>query len=120
MVTTLCYGWPWRWPRKKKKEEGGFDFNILIQGFWTFLIIYSFGSVIIGISQGRIQDRTGGDFTAYDFFDNIFAFKEWSWETTLGFDPIEALESFTKKGALDARVGGCLLVCYGRARAHRA
>uniref|UniRef100_A0A7S2Q9P9 Uncharacterized protein n=1 Tax=Zooxanthella nutricula TaxID=1333877 RepID=A0A7S2Q9P9_9DINO len=86
---------------EKKKEEGGFsfDFNIVIQAFWTFLIVYSFGSVIIGISQGRIQDRTGGDFTAYDFFDNIFAFKEWSWETSLGFNPVEAVQGLMNRGS---------------------
>lgn len=76
----------------EKKEESGFDFNILVTAFWSVLIVYSFGSSFIGITQGRIQDRTGGDFTAYDFFDNIFAFKEWSWETSLGFNPIEAFE----------------------------
>ena len=49
---------------------------------------------VIGVTQGRIQvggdsrlgtvlglspaaeDRTGGDFTLYDFFDNIFSFSE--------------------------------------------
>merc|ERR1719221_891385 len=80
------------------KEEEGFDFNILVTAFWSFLIIYSFGSSIIGITQGRIQDRTGGDFTLYDFFDNIFAFKEWSWETSLGFNPIEAFENLKNGG----------------------
>merc|ERR1719229_232694 len=77
----------------KTKKEEGFDFNIVIQGFWTFLIVYSFGSIVIGVTQGHIQDRTGGDFTLYDFFDNIFAFKEWSWETSLGFNPVEAVQS---------------------------
>merc|ERR1719277_1864254 len=73
----------------EKKQEEGFDFNIIVTAFWSFLIIYSFGSSIIGIATGRIQDRTGGDFTAYDFFDNIFSFKEWSLEYTLGFDPFK-------------------------------
>merc|ERR1719203_1693310 len=79
------------------KQEEGFDWNILVTAFWTFLIVYSFGSSIIGITQGRIQDRTGGDFTAYDFFDNIFAFKEWSWEYSLGFDPFKLYAELTGK-----------------------
>merc|ERR1719265_1217175 len=76
----------------KAQEEEGFDFNILIQLFWVSIILYSFGSSFIGIATGRIQDRTGGDFTAYDFFDNIFAFKEWDIEYSLGFNPVKVFE----------------------------
>eukprot|EP00444_Apocalathium_aciculiferum_P029062 CAMPEP_0183439022 /NCGR_PEP_ID=MMETSP0370-20130417/77748_1 /TAXON_ID=268820 /ORGANISM="Peridinium aciculiferum, Strain PAER-2" /LENGTH=178 /DNA_ID=CAMNT_0025627371 /DNA_START=73 /DNA_END=609 /DNA_ORIENTATION=- len=86
-------------PESKKEEKSGFDFQLLITAFWTILIIYSFGSTVIAITQGRMQDRTGGDFTFYDFFDNIFAFKEWSWETTLGFNPVELYEGLQKGGA---------------------
>mmetsp|Transcript_27119 Transcript_27119/g.80768 ORF Transcript_27119/g.80768 Transcript_27119/m.80768 type:complete len:176 (-) Transcript_27119:63-590(-) len=82
--------------KEEKKEEDGFDFNILIQFFWTALIVYSFGSSIIGVTQGRIQDRTGGEFTAYDFFDNIFSFKDWNLEYTLGFDPVKVVNDLTK------------------------
>merc|ERR1719420_940075 len=82
-----------------KEEEEGFDFSILVTAFWSFLIIYSFGSSFIGITQGRIQDRTGGDFTAYDFFDNIFSFKEWSLEYTLGFDPFKLWADYFGSGA---------------------
>merc|ERR1719437_256642 len=86
---------------EKKTQDEGFDWNILVSGFWTVLIIYSFGSSIIGITQGRIQDRTGGDFTAYDFFDNIFSFKEWNLEYTLGFDPFKLFNQVVngQKGA---------------------
>merc|ERR1719262_135576 len=83
------------------EKDEGFDWNILVTAFWSFLIIYSFGSSFIGITQGRIQDRTGGDFTAYDFFDNIFSFKEWSLEYTLGFDPFKLFNSVTGKGGAD-------------------
>jgi len=82
---------------QEMKKDEGFDWNILVTAFWSFLIIYSFGSSFIGITQGRIQDRTGGDFTAYDFFDNIFAFKEWSFEYTLGFDPFKVWAQLTGK-----------------------
>ncbi|CAK9049399.1 unnamed protein product [Durusdinium trenchii] len=80
------------------KEEGGFDFNILVTVFWVSLIVYSFGSSIIGVTQGRIQDRTGGDFTLYDFFDNIFAFSEWNWEYSLGFDPFKLFDGLKSGG----------------------
>ena len=83
---------------EKKQEEEGFDFNILITLFWVSLIIYSFGSSIIGVSQGRIQDRTGGDFTLYDFFDNIFSFSEWNLEYSLGFDPFKLFDSLKNGG----------------------
>jgi len=79
------------------KEDEGFDWNLLVTAFWSFLIVYSFGSVFIGITQGRIQDRTGGEFTAYDFFDNIFSFKEWNAEYTLGFDPVKLFYKLTGK-----------------------
>eukprot|EP00933_Yihiella_yeosuensis_P025826 TRINITY_DN20022_c0_g1_i1.p1 TRINITY_DN20022_c0_g1~~TRINITY_DN20022_c0_g1_i1.p1 ORF type:complete len:193 (-),score=48.87 TRINITY_DN20022_c0_g1_i1:140-718(-) len=82
---------------EQQKEEEGFDFNILVSAFWIAIIIYSFGSSIIGVTQGRIQDRTGGDFTLYDFFDNIFVFSEWNLEYTLGFDPFKLFDSV--KGA---------------------
>ena len=67
--------------------------------------------------HARLQDRTGGDFTLYDFFDNIFAFSElcayrcmvftrvrqghrthpaslwrWNWEYSLGFDPFKLFD----------------------------
>ncbi|CAJ1374232.1 unnamed protein product [Effrenium voratum] len=83
----------------KKTEEEGFDFNILVTVFWVSLILYSFGSSIIGVTQGRIQDRTGGDFTLYDFFDNIFAFSEWNWEYSLGFDPFKLFDSLKNGGS---------------------
>lgn len=83
--------------KAKVEEEEGFDFNILVTAFWSFLIIYSFGSSFIALTQGRVQDRTGGEFTLYDFFDNIFAFKEWSWEYTLGFNPIKLFDQLTGK-----------------------
>merc|ERR1719382_715489 len=89
-----------------EEKDEGFDWNILVTAFWSFLIIYSFGSSIIGITQGRIQDRTGGDFTLYDFFDNIFSFKEWSWEYSLGFDPFKLAAEWTSKGAGSGAVGG--------------
>mmetsp|Transcript_94438 Transcript_94438/g.281891 ORF Transcript_94438/g.281891 Transcript_94438/m.281891 type:complete len:202 (-) Transcript_94438:180-785(-) len=74
----------------EQKEEGfEFDFQLLITVGLVGLIIYSFGSAFIGITTGRVQDRSGGDFTAYDFFDNIIAFKEWNLEYTLGFDPFK-------------------------------
>mmetsp|Transcript_56752 Transcript_56752/g.149304 ORF Transcript_56752/g.149304 Transcript_56752/m.149304 type:complete len:171 (+) Transcript_56752:75-587(+) len=81
---------------KEAPKEEGFDFNILITLFWTALIVYSFGSSIIGVTQGRIQDRTGGDFTFYDFADNIFSFKDWNLEYTLGFDPYKVWADLTK------------------------
>eukprot|EP00931_Biecheleriopsis_adriatica_P069051 TRINITY_DN42942_c0_g1_i1.p1 TRINITY_DN42942_c0_g1~~TRINITY_DN42942_c0_g1_i1.p1 ORF type:complete len:222 (-),score=50.41 TRINITY_DN42942_c0_g1_i1:56-643(-) len=79
-------------------QEEGFDFNNVVTVFWVILIVYSFGSSIIGITQGRIQDRTGGDFTLYDFFDNIFVFSEWNLEYTLGFDPFKLFDNLTKGG----------------------
>merc|ERR1719222_779866 len=82
-----------------EKKEEGFDFNILVTLFWSALIVYSFGSSFLGIAQGRIQDRTGGDFTAYDFFDNIFSFKEWSLEYTLGFAPVKLWADYFGSGA---------------------
>ena len=111
--------------------------------FWVTLTIYSFGSSlsahcaparclagIIGLSQGRIQerhpmafinsirflmiskDRSGGDFTLYDFFDNIFAFDElhpellerqslavrWNLEYSLGFDPFKLFDGSKNGG----------------------
>eukprot|EP00442_Polarella_glacialis_P039073 CAMPEP_0115091604 /NCGR_PEP_ID=MMETSP0227-20121206/26215_1 /TAXON_ID=89957 /ORGANISM="Polarella glacialis, Strain CCMP 1383" /LENGTH=185 /DNA_ID=CAMNT_0002483155 /DNA_START=76 /DNA_END=633 /DNA_ORIENTATION=+ len=84
-------------PEEEKKE--GFDFNNIVTGFWICLIIYSFGSSIIGVTQGRIQDRNGGDFTPYDFFDNIFVFSEWNLEYTLGFDPMKVLDGLKSGGA---------------------
>lgn len=106
----------WRspWPRRRrlprrqgrqrqsqKKEEGGFEFDFqqLLSVFWTGIIIYSFGSAFIGLATGRLQDRSGGDFTAYDFFDNIFQFREWDIEYSLGFDPVKVFNSWTGKGA---------------------
>merc|ERR1719382_1921703 len=86
-------------PVRGKTQDEGFDFTQLVSLFWTALIIYSFGSSFIALSQGRVQDRTGGDFTAYDFFDNIFAFKEWSWETSLGFNPVEAVQGLMNRGS---------------------
>mmetsp|Transcript_49627 Transcript_49627/g.153220 ORF Transcript_49627/g.153220 Transcript_49627/m.153220 type:complete len:203 (+) Transcript_49627:61-669(+) len=75
---------------KEKEEEGfEFDFQLVITAVLVSLIVYSFGSAFIGISSGRIQDRTGGDFTAYDFADNIVSFKEWNLEYSLGFDPFK-------------------------------
>jgi hypothetical protein len=79
------------------KVDEGFDFSQVVSLFWIAIILYSFGSSFIAISQGRMQDRTGGDFTAYDFFDNIFAFKEWSFEYTLGFDPFKVWDQLTGK-----------------------
>jgi len=70
-----------------KEDEFEFDFQLVITAVLVALIIYSFGSAFIGIFSGRIQDRTGGDFTFYDFLDNIISFKEWNLEYTLGFDP---------------------------------
>merc|ERR1711924_11952 len=83
--------------RKKMKDAEDKEdwFNKALSFFWSFLIVYSFGSVIIALTQGRIQDRTGGDFTLYDFFDNIFAFNEWSWETFLGFNPVTKWQELT-------------------------
>mmetsp|Transcript_23709 Transcript_23709/g.55286 ORF Transcript_23709/g.55286 Transcript_23709/m.55286 type:complete len:188 (-) Transcript_23709:53-616(-) len=77
--------------RKPKPKDEGFKFELsnLITIFWCILIVYSFGSSFIAMTQGRMQDRTGGDFTAYDFFDNIFAFSEWDLEYSLGFDPFK-------------------------------
>eukprot|EP00437_Effrenium_voratum_P012988 CAMPEP_0181442872 /NCGR_PEP_ID=MMETSP1110-20121109/24255_1 /TAXON_ID=174948 /ORGANISM="Symbiodinium sp., Strain CCMP421" /LENGTH=183 /DNA_ID=CAMNT_0023566817 /DNA_START=44 /DNA_END=595 /DNA_ORIENTATION=- len=86
-------------PEKSEKKEEGFDFNILVTAFWVSLIIYSFGSSIIGVTQGRIQDRTGGDFTLYDFFDNIFSFSEWNWEYSLGFDPFKLFDGLKNGSA---------------------
>merc|ERR1719291_1594882 len=83
--------------RGKKTEDNGFEWSTLVSLFWTALIVYSFGSSFIALSQGRVQDRTGGDFTAYDFFDNIFAFKEWSFEYTLGFAPFKVWAQLTGK-----------------------
>jgi len=80
-----------------EKEEEGFDFNNVVTLFWIVIIVYSFGSSFIGITTGRIQDRTGGDFTAYDFFDNIFSFKEWDLEYSLGFDPFKLFASIKEK-----------------------
>mmetsp|Transcript_140008 Transcript_140008/g.390279 ORF Transcript_140008/g.390279 Transcript_140008/m.390279 type:complete len:180 (+) Transcript_140008:41-580(+) len=74
-----------------KKSEEGFDLNVIVTLFLVVIIIYSFGSAFIGIATGRVQDRTGGDFTPYDFLDNIIAFKEWNLEYTLGFDPFKML-----------------------------
>eukprot|EP00440_Ansanella_granifera_P041844 gb/GFBE01045367.1/.p1 GENE.gb/GFBE01045367.1/~~gb/GFBE01045367.1/.p1 ORF type:complete len:192 (+),score=59.44 gb/GFBE01045367.1/:1-576(+) len=82
-----------------EKQEEGFDFNLLVTAFWVVLIIYSFGSSIIGITQGRIQDRTGGDFTLYDFFDNIFVFSEWNLEYSLGFDPFKLFDNLKTGGS---------------------
>uniref|UniRef100_A0A7S2IDB7 Uncharacterized protein n=1 Tax=Alexandrium andersonii TaxID=327968 RepID=A0A7S2IDB7_9DINO len=76
-------------PPPPKKEEGGFDIQPFITAFLVSLIIYSIGSSIISITTGRIQDRSGGDFTLYDFLDNIFSFKDWSLEYSLGFDPFK-------------------------------
>mmetsp|Transcript_66489 Transcript_66489/g.184093 ORF Transcript_66489/g.184093 Transcript_66489/m.184093 type:complete len:197 (+) Transcript_66489:52-642(+) len=79
-----------------KKKEEGFDFNNVITFLLSALVFYSVGSSIISIVTGRIQDRTGGDFTLYDFFDNIFSFKEWSLEYSLGFDPFKVVEDLRK------------------------
>ncbi|CAK0879381.1 unnamed protein product [Prorocentrum cordatum] len=84
-------------PARAKTQDSGFEWSSLVSVFWTILIVYSFGSSFIALSQGRVQDRTGGEFTAYDFFDNIFAFKEWSFEYTLGFDPFKVWAQMTGK-----------------------
>uniref|UniRef100_A0A7S4UY85 Uncharacterized protein n=1 Tax=Alexandrium monilatum TaxID=311494 RepID=A0A7S4UY85_9DINO len=76
-----------------KKKEEGLDFNLVITFVLSAIVFYSVGSSIISIATGRIQDRSGGDFTLYDFFDNIFSFKDWSLEYTLGFDPFKVAES---------------------------
>merc|ERR1740122_381070 len=81
----------------EEKKEEGFDWNLLVTFVFGFLTFYSIGSSIIAIVTGRVQDRTGGDFTAYDFFDNIFSFKEWNLEYTLGFDPFKVWADFTSK-----------------------
>lgn len=84
--------------KKTETNEEGFDFSILITLFWVTLIVYSFGSSVIGVTQGRIQDRTGGDFTLYDFFDNIFSFSEWNLEYSLGFDPFKLFDGLKNGG----------------------
>eukprot|EP00929_Paragymnodinium_shiwhaense_P009620 TRINITY_DN113863_c0_g1_i1.p2 TRINITY_DN113863_c0_g1~~TRINITY_DN113863_c0_g1_i1.p2 ORF type:complete len:191 (+),score=78.57 TRINITY_DN113863_c0_g1_i1:80-652(+) len=81
-----------------EEEEPWFDFQKLLSVFWICIIIYSFGSAFIGVATGRLQDRSGGDFTAYDFFDNIFSFREWDLEYSLGFDPVKVWNSWTGKG----------------------
>lgn len=85
----------------KKKEEGwlaNFDIQPVITFFLSAIVIYSIGSSIISIATGRIQDRSGGDFTPYDFLDNIFSFKDWSLEYTLGFDPFKVVEGLKNGG----------------------
>lgn len=82
----------------KVEEDEGFDFQKLLSVFWICIIIYSFGSAFIGIATGRLQDRSGGDFTLYDFFDNIFSFREWDLEYSLGFDPVKVFNQVTGKG----------------------
>mmetsp|Transcript_86001 Transcript_86001/g.199967 ORF Transcript_86001/g.199967 Transcript_86001/m.199967 type:complete len:186 (-) Transcript_86001:107-664(-) len=85
-------------PPEQKKKDKEWDWNLLITFFLSALVVYSVGSSIISIATGRIQDRTGGDFTAYDFFDNIFSFKEWSLEYTLGFDPFKVWDQLKGGG----------------------
>lgn len=74
------------------KKEEGFDIQNLISVFWIIIIAYSFGSSLIGIVTGRIKDKSGGEFTPYDFFDNIFDFSQWNLEYSLGFDPYKVAD----------------------------
>merc|ERR1711957_268503 len=91
---------------EEKKKEGlfgsgiEFDINILIQGFWLCVIVWVYGGLFLGVVQGRIQDRTGGDLTLYDFFDNVFSFKEWDLEYSLGFNPYTAFADLKAKAGL--------------------
>mmetsp|Transcript_54240 Transcript_54240/g.108020 ORF Transcript_54240/g.108020 Transcript_54240/m.108020 type:complete len:194 (-) Transcript_54240:168-749(-) len=89
-----------------QKEEAAFDAVALdIQNiFSVFLIstiVYSLGSSIVAFSTDRVQDRTGGDFTFYDFLDNCFNFADFNLVYWLGFDPQKLIMggSSTSSGA---------------------
>merc|ERR1719410_802947 len=63
----------------------------IISALLVFTIVSSLGSSFIGITSGRVQDRSGGDFTLYDFFDNLIHFENFNLESWLGFNPLKLI-----------------------------